>query len=323
MKRMQHAVLVVGLGMIGVLAMVWAMASAWSGAAVAGMGQPSPRQIGLQDPATEIAEQIHSLYNMVNIVIIAIAVFVLALLVWVVLRFNEKANPVPSKTTHHAGLEFAWTVIPILILVFISLPSFKLLFAQYTYPTPDVTIKATGNQWNWTHAYPDHLQVVDGKPGAPVSFTTTMLNDAERAAQETKGIPSPRKLAVDNEVVVPVSKNVLVLITASDVIHNWTIPSFGSKVDAVPGRTTATWFKAKREGVYYGQCSELCGKDHASMPIAVRVVTQAQFDEWIAAMKSRATRGKAKELLERIAIEQAKVAAAISAGTRVVSAPAR
>ena len=289
MKRMQSAVraasLRLGLGVSLGLCAVLASATA----VFAGMGQPSPRQIGLQDPATDIAEQIHSLYNLVNIIIIAIAVFVLALLIWVVVRFNEKANPTPSKTTHHAGLELAWTVLPILILVFMSLPSFKLLFAQYTYPTPDLVIKATGNQWNWTHAYPDHLQVVDGKPGAPVSFTSIMLNDGERSKQEAKGIPSPRQLAVDNEVVVPVNKNVHVLITASDVIHNWTIPSFGSKVDAVPGRTTATWFRAKREGVFYGQCSELCGKDHASMPIAVRVVTQAQFDEWIAAMKSRAS----------------------------------
>ena len=322
MKRMQHAVLVASLGIMGVTALVWASLIAWTGPALAGMGQPSPRQIGLQEPATDIAEQIHALYNLVNIIIIAIVVFVLALMIWVVVRFNEKANPTPSKTTHHAGLELAWTVLPILILVFMSLPSFKLLFAQYTYPTPDLVIKATGNQWNWTHAYPDHLQVVDGKPGAPVSFTTIMLNDGERSKQEAKGIPSPRQLAVDNEVVVPVNKNVHVLITASDVIHNWTIPSFGSKVDAVPGRTTATWFRAKREGVFYGQCSELCGKDHASMPIAVRVVTQAQFDEWIAAMKSRATRGKARELLERIAIEHAKVAAAPVAA-KVAATPAR
>ena len=313
MKTMQRwmlgGMLSTGLGLAGGLAA--------TSAALAGMGQPSPRQIGLQDPVTDIAEQIHSLYNLVNVVIIIIALFVMFLLIWVVVRFNEKANPTPSKTTHHAGIEFAWTVIPILILVFISLPSFKLLFAQYTYPVADLTIKATGNQWNWTHAYPDILRP-DGKP---VSFTTIMLNDAERAAQEAKGIPSPRQLAVDNEVFVPVNKNVHVLITASDVIHNWTIPSFGSKVDAVPGRTTATWFRAKREGVYYGQCSELCGKDHASMPIAVRVVKQAQFDEWVAARQAN-DRNKIRQIMDRIAIEHAKTAAN-PAATQVASSPAR
>ena len=313
MKTMQRwmlgGMLSTGLGLAGGLAA--------TRAALDGMGQPSPRQIGLQDPVTDIAEQIHSLYNLVNVVIIIIALFVMFLLIWVVVRFNEKANPTPSKTTHHAGIEFAWTVIPILILVFISLPSFKLLFAQYTYPVADLTIKATGNQWNWTHAYPDILRP-DGKP---VSFTTIMLNDAERAAQEAKGIPSPRQLAVDNEVFVPVNKNVHVLITASDVIHNWTIPSFGSKVDAVPGRTTATWFRAKREGVYYGQCSELCGKDHASMPIAVRVVKQAQFDEWVAARQAN-DRNKIRQIMDRIAIEHAKTAAN-PAATQVASSPAR
>lgn len=263
--------------------------------ALAGAGQPSPGQMGLQDPVTEIAEQIHSFYDFTNAIIIAVAVFVLILLIIVVVRFNEKANPVPSKTTHNTTLEVAWTVLPVLILVAMALPSFKLLFAQYTYPTPDLTIKATGNQWNWTHAYPDQ---------GGFSFTSIMLNDQEREAQIKKGIPSPRMLAVDNEVVVPVNKVVHVLITASDVIHNWTIPSFGSKVDAVPGRTTATWFRAKKEGVFYGQCSELCGKDHSAMPIAVRVVKEQVFNDWAAALKAR-DRKKAKDIIEKAALEQA------------------
>lgn len=289
----------------------------------AGMGQPSPGQLGLQSPATDIAESINWLHDAVNVVIIAITLFVLALLVYVVFKFNERANPVPSKTTHNSTLEFAWTVIPILILVGIALPSFKLLFAQYTYPTPDLVLKATGNQWNWTHAYPDHPTLNDeGKAGAPVSFTSIMLNDAERAARERKGIPSPRLLAVDNEVLVPVNKVVHVIVTASDVIHNWTIPSFGSKVDAVPGRTTATWFKARQEGIYYGQCSELCGKDHAFMPIAIRVVKQAVFDEWMTLMKKRESRGRARELLERVAVEQAKLAG-LAVTPLIASAPTR
>jgi cytochrome c oxidase subunit 2 len=288
-------------------------------AAMAGEGQPTPWQKGLQTPVTEIAEQIHWFHDvLVNPIIIAIALFVLVLLIIVVVRFNERANPVPSKTTHHTGLEVAWTLIPVLILVAIAVPSFKLLFAQYSFPKPDLTIKAIGNQWNWDHAYPDH---------GNFTMKSIMLTDKERAEREKRGIPSPRLLAVDNEVVVPVNKVVHVLVTANDVIHNWTIPSFGSKVDAVPGRTTATWFKAKKEGVYYGQCSELCGKDHAFMPIAVRVVSEAQFNEWAGLMKDRATRGKARELIERIAVEQAgrrvsgsgndvQAAATLQSGTR-------
>ena len=266
-----------------------------TGSAQAGTGQPSPWQMNLQGPVTEIAESINQFHDWVNVVIIAIAVFVLILLIIVVVRFNETANPTPSKTTHHAGLEVAWTIIPVLILVGISVPSFKLLFAQYTYPTADVTLKATGNQWNWSYQYPDH---------GGFNFTSIMLNEEERTARIKQGIPSPRLLAVDNEVVVPVGKVVHVIVTASDVIHNWTVPSFGSKTDAVPGRTTATWFKAKREGVFYGQCSELCGKDHALMPIAVRVVKPEIFAQWAEARKSRQPK-RAREIIDKAALEQA------------------
>jgi cytochrome c oxidase subunit II len=278
-------------------------ATALVGASVglAGEGQPSDRQLGMQLPVTEIAEQINSLHDMINVIIIAITLFVLALLVIVIVKFNERANPQPSRTTHHTMLEVAWTVLPILILIVIAIPSFRLLFAQYSFPPPDLTIKATGNQWNWDHSYPDQ---------GGFTFKSTMLNDAERGEREKRGIPSPRLLAVDNEVVVPVNKVVHVLVTANDVIHNWTIPSFGSKVDAVPGRTTATWFKVKKEGVFYGQCSELCGKDHAFMPIAVRVVNDQVFNDWSAAMKAR-DRRKAREIIEKVAIQQAggKIAA--------------
>ena len=194
-----------------------------------------------------------------------------------------------------------WTVIPVLILVVIAIPSFKLLYYQYSYPKADLTIKATGNQWNWTHAYPDQ---------GNFSFTSVMLNDEERQARIDKGIPAPRLLAVDNEVFVPVNKVVHVLVTASDVIHNWTIPSFGSKVDAVPGRVTATWFKAKQEGVFYGQCSELCGKDHAFMPIAVRVVKEEVFNDWVEAVKARDRRQAPRDQRARRArARQQKVAA--------------
>jgi cytochrome c oxidase subunit II len=269
--------------------------AAWIAPALAGAGQPSPWQHGMQDPVSDASERIVWFHDFVNVIIIAIAFFVLILLAIIVFRFNERANPTPSRTTHNTTLEVLWTVIPVLILVVIAIPSFKLLFFQYAFPQPDLTIKATGNQWNWTHAYPDQ---------GNFSFTSVMLNDAERDARIQRGIPSPRLLAVDNEVVVPVDKYVHVLVTASDVIHNWTIPSFGSKVDAVPGRVTATWFHAKKEGIYYGQCSELCGKDHAFMPIAVRVVKEAVFNSWVEAMKAR-DRRRARDIIEKAALEQA------------------
>ena len=274
-----------------------------SDAAFAGSGQPTDKQLGMQDAVTPIARQIHQFHDLVNTIIIAITIFVLILMLYVMFRFNAKSNPTPSRTTHNTLLEVAWTVIPIMILVVIAVPSFRLLNAQYTYPKPDLTIKATGYQWYWSHEYPDQ---------GGFSFDSVMLTDEEIKAAKAAGIPAPRNLAVDNEVVVPVNKNVHVLVTAGDVLHNWTIPAFGSKVDAVPGRLNATWFRAEKTGVFYGQCSELCGKDHAFMPIAVRVVDDATFAEWSGAMKAK-DKKKAKEILKRVALEQAgqnKVAAA-------------
>jgi cytochrome c oxidase subunit 2 len=288
--RMMRTLRLAGSGTLAGLLALLTTASAFAGA-----GQPSPWQVGLQEPVTDVAESIVWFHNsLVNVVITAIAVFVLVLMAIIVFRFNERANPAPSRTTHNTVLEVLWTVIPVLILVVIAIPSFKLLYFQYSFPKPDLTIKATGSQWNWTHAYPDQ---------GNFSFTSVMLNDAERAERIKRGLDAPRLLAVDNEVVIPVDKIVHVLVTANDVIHNWTIPSFGSKVDAVPGRITATWFHAKKEGVYYGQCSELCGKDHAFMPIAVRVVKEAVFKDWAEAMKAR-DRKKAREVIEKAALEQ-------------------
>ena len=261
--------------------------------ALAGMGQPSAGQIGMQDAATIVAHEIHSFYDFVNIIIIAITAFVMMLMLWVIIRYNEKSNPTPSRVTHNTLVEVLWTVIPVLILVVIAIPSFKLLFLQYDFPKPDLTIKATGYQWYWSHEYPDQ---------GGLKFDTVMLQDKEREDRIKRGIESPRLLAVDNEVVVPVNKVVHVLITASDVIHNWTIPSFGSKMDAVPGRVTATWFKADKEGIFYGQCSELCGKDHAFMPIAVRVVKEQVFNDWAVALKAR-DRKKARDIIEKAEIE--------------------
>jgi len=263
----------------------------------AGSGQPSPRQIGFQDAVTPIAADIHRVHDYVNIIIIAITVFVLVLLVYVMWRFSEKRNPTPSRTTHNTTVEVLWTVIPVFVLVAIAIPSFKLLFDQYTYPPPDLTIKAVGHTWNWTHEYPDQGLSVD----------SVMLQDDEREAAIKGGMPAnqvPRNLAVDNEILVPVNKVVHVLVTSTDVIHAWTIPSFGSKVDAVPGRITATWFKATVEGVYFGQCSELCGKDHAFMPIAVRVVKDQVFADWVAALKAR-DRKRVKDIIRNAALELA------------------
>lgn len=258
----------------------FATSSAW-----AGMGQPTQGQMGLQGAATPVAAEIQTFYDFTNIIIVAIAVFVLLLMLYVMFRFNERSNPNPSRTTHNTLLEVTWTVVPILILVAISIPSFRLLNLQYSYPKADLTIKATGYTWYWTHGYPDL---------GDFSFETRMLDDAAREELEAENISAPRNLAVDNEVVVPVNKVVNVLVTADPdgVIHNWTIPSFGSKVDAVPGRVNTTWFKATVEGIFYGQCSELCGKDHAFMPIGVRVVSEETFADWSEAMQAANTAGK-------------------------------
>lgn len=260
-----------------------------------GLGQPLPGQMGMQQAATPVAHAIHEFYDFANILIIAIAVFVLILMAFVMVRFSEKNNPTPSTTTHHTMLEVVWTVVPVLILVALCIPSFKLLMMQYTYPPADLTIKATGNAWFWEHQYPDQ---------GGFTVTSNMLSDEEVNERVKKGIPAPRLLSVDNEIVVPVNKVVHVLVTSNDVIHNWTVPSFGSKIDAVPGRLTSTWFKAEKEGAFYGQCSELCGLNHAFMPIAVRVVAENVFNDWSAALKAK-DRKKAKEILDKVALEQA------------------
>jgi cytochrome c oxidase subunit 2 len=237
-------------------------------------GQPAPWQLGFQPAASPVMEQIHAFHAYVTIIITVIALFVLGLLVYVMARFNEKRHPQPTRTTHNTPLEIAWTVLPVLILVAIAIPSFRLLFAQYDFPKPDLTITATGNQWYWTYEYPDH----------GITFDSIMVPEADLKEGQ------PRLLTVDREVVVPVNKNVIVGLKSNDVIHDWALPSFGVKLDAVPGRLQSTWFRAEREGVYYGQCSELCGRNHAFMPIAVRVVSEAEFADWLAKTKASASR---------------------------------
>jgi cytochrome c oxidase subunit 2 len=240
--------------------------------ALAGIGQPSDWQLGLQQAATPVMDNIIWFHNFLLYIICTIVAFVLVLLVVVMVRFNARSNPVPSRTTHNTLIEVVWTVVPVLILVAIAVPSFRLLFFQLNIPEADLTVKVTGKQWYWSYSYPDN-----GK----FEFDSLMLQDKDRKAGQ------PRLLAVDNEMVVPVNKVIRVQTTASDVIHSFAVPSFGIKIDAIPGRLNETWFKAEREGVYYGQCSELCGKNHAFMPIAVRVVSEREFTAWVEDAKKK------------------------------------
>lgn len=247
------------------------------GASSAFADQPVDWQMSFQAAATGIMEEIAWFEQYTLWFIVPITLFVLALLAIVVVRFREKANPVPSKTSHNTAIEVVWTVGPVVVLLFLAIPSFQLLTNQLTPPAnPDITVKATGNQWYWSYEY----ELAD----APLSFDSLMVQDADRAGLGKEDRSTyPRLLAVDNEVVVPVGKTVRVLVTAADVIHAFAMPAFGLKIDAVPGRLNETWFKADREGLYYGQCSELCGKDHAYMPIAIRVVSEEKYNTWIAA----------------------------------------
>ena len=242
------------------------------GAALAGLGQPSPWQIGLQDSATEVMDHIIWLHNYVMIIITLITLFVLGLLVTIMVKFNATANPTPSRTTHNTLLEVLWTVLPVVILVFIAVPSFRYLFEQLNTPPADLTVKVTGVTWNWKYDYPDH---------GDFEFDSLITLDKDLKPGQ------PRLLSVDNEMVVPVNKVVRVLVTGFDVIHSFKVPSFGIMIDAIPGRLNETWFKATREGWYYGQCSELCGKDHSFMPIAVRVVSDAEFATWVEEAKKK------------------------------------
>jgi cytochrome c oxidase subunit II len=236
------------------------------GSAWAALGQPVDWQLGLQDAGTPVMEDIVWFHDYLLLgIITAIALFVLVLLIIVMVRFNATRNPTPSRTTHNTLIEVLWTAIPVLILVVIAIPSFKLLFYQLNLPPADVTVKATGNQWFWSYTYPDN---------GNFEFNSILVpTDKLKPGQL-------RLLTVDNEMVVPVNKVVRVQTIGADVIHAFAVPSFGIKIDSVPGRLNETWFKATREGVYYGQCSELCGRDHAFMPIAVRVVSEQAFNAW-------------------------------------------
>ncbi len=243
--------------------------------ALAAAGHADPGEIGLQDPVTPIAREIDSFYNfLLTPIIVVVSLFVLALLIYVIFRFNEKANPTASRLTHHTGLELAWTIIPVMILVVIAVPSFRLLNHQLILPKADVTVKVTGHQWYWSYDYPKDQ-------GGGFAFDSYMKDAKDLKPGDI------RQLSVDNEAVVPIGKTVIVQVTSSDVIHSFTVPSFGIRVDAVPGRLNQTWFKAEREGVYYGQCSKICGQNHAYMPIAFRVVSEEKYAAWLAEAKKK------------------------------------
>jgi cytochrome c oxidase subunit 2 len=268
---------------------VWGMkrlafaALAMAGMATAAMavepGYAVPHQIGFQTPVTAVDAYIVWFHNWVLMPIItAISLFVLALLGYVVWRFNDKANPVPSKTTHNTLIEVIWTIAPVIILVIIAVPSFRLLTMELTVPPSDLTLKVTASQWHWNYGYP--------KEAGGFNFDSYMKDEKDLQPGDL------RLLAVDNEAVVPVNKVIKLEVTSTDVIHSFIVQSFGSRVDAVPGRNNETWFKAEREGVYFGQCSKICGKDHAFMPIAFRVVSEEAYEAWLLDAKKKFARAE-------------------------------
>ncbi len=229
--------------------------------------QPEPWQILMQPAASPVMEMMTDFNFLVSVIIILITIFVLGLLVYVAYRFNAKKNPVPAKWSHNPGLEVLWTAVPVVILIVIAVPSIRLLYFQDKAADAEMTLKVTGHQWYWSYEYPDH---------GNFTFDAFMVPDDELEEGQ------PRLLETDNRVVLPVETDIRILVTASDVIHSWAVPAFGIKSDAIPGRTKETWVRITREGVYYGQCSELCGVNHAYMPITVEAVSKEAFAAWTA-----------------------------------------
>jgi cytochrome c oxidase subunit II len=252
------------------------------------IGQPVPGGIGFQPASTSIAEELQWLDGFILYIITAIVVFVTGLLIYVMVRYNRRANPTPARFTHNSPLEVAWTVIPVVILVVIGAYSLPVLFKEQTIPVGDVTIKATGYQWYWNYEYVDEDVAFDSYMiGSPAAGGTNMLTPEVEAQLVEAGYSREQfLLATDTAVVVPVGKTIVVQVTAADVIHSWKVPAFGVMQDAVPGRLAALWFEADKEGIYFGQCSELCGQMHAYMPITVKVVSEAAYAEWLAGAKA-------------------------------------
>jgi len=303
--------------------LVGSAAAASAQEAVLHPGQPHPWQINLQEALSPIEEQIHWFSNYTLWFLVPVVILVAALLAWVAVRYNAERNPVPSRTSHNTVIEVIWTLAPVLILLCLAIPSFQLLTAQYNPPRePELTVKATGYQWYWGYEYQPAETVAAASSDAagtaenpadpaaqPVSFLSYPLaEDGRDAAGKVDRALYPRLLAVDNEMVVPVDTVVRLLSTGGDVIHSFALPSLGVKVDAIPGRMNEYWFEANREGIFYGQCSELCGTSHYNMPIAVRVVSQAQFATWIAAAAENVENANA-QLTAEIANARSVVAA--------------
>jgi len=246
------------IGVFGFLEPAWAA------------GQPVPWGMGLQEGVTPVKHLVENFHDLLLVIITVITLFVLALLAYVAVRFNAKANPTPTRTSHNTVLEVAWTVIPVIILIVVAVPSFRLLYVMERTPEAEMTIKVTGRQWYWDYEYPDH---------GGFAFSSYMVQENELKPGQ------PRLLATDTHVVVPVDTVVRVQLTAGDVIHAWAMPAFGVKKDAVPGRLNETWFKVEKEGLFYGQCSEICGVNHGFMPITVEAVSKEKFAEWVAKAK--------------------------------------
>lgn len=264
------------LNMKNTLIRLLAAATIWIATLTPAMAfEPKPGELGLQPAASPSMERLVNFHDNILLMIISgIVIFVFLLLAWVVIRFNKRANPVPSKTTHHVMLEVVWTIIPVIFLICIAIPSYKLLYYLDRTVEPDMTLKVSGYQWGWTYSYPDQNDI---------EFNADMIPDDELDEYIPDG-KGRRLLETYNPIVLPIEKNIQILTTATDVIHSWTIPAFGIKKDAVPGRTNETWFRVTKPGIYYGQCSEICGVNHAYMPIAAYAVTPEEFDAWTACM---------------------------------------
>lgn len=265
--------------MMAIICLITAPLAGLVSASVAHADQPHAWQLDLQAPATEIMHQIKWFEHYTLWFIVPVTLFVLALLIIVAVKFRADKNPTASRTSHNTTIEIVWTVAPVLILFMLAIPSFNLLNAQLEIPETDMTVKATATQWQWNYEY-------EGSGETPVAFDSFLLKEPDRAAAGKTDLGVyPRLLAVDNEMIIPIGKTVRLLVTAAptDVIHAFAMPAFGVKIDAVPGRLNETWFRAEREGLYYGQCSELCGKDHAYMPIAIRVVSDEKYTAWLSA----------------------------------------
>lgn len=280
---------------------VFAGLTGWSLSAVSEegrLGLAEPMQKGFQPAATETMQRIADFHDLLLIITGGIVVFVFGLLLWVIIKYNAKANPTPSKFSHNTIIEVLWTGLPIMILVLIGIPSFRLLYFQDTIPEADLIIKATGHQWYWTHEYPELNELEIHSRMLPVSFFDPGMSEETRAErqkalaelQRIHDMDRPpeiyRLLDTDTRIVVPVNKTVKLLVTADDVLHSWAIPSFGIKIDAVPGRLNETWFKVDEVGTYYGQCSELCGINHSYMPIVIEVVSEEAFLQWLVRAKA-------------------------------------